>query len=178
MINVREACAGLFGCSARRQSTRGLLADNAWRWRNYVFQKILCGLSLLLCAFTSVARGALDWDFAMEQKNTCSVGSMAEMNSCLADAYAETDRRLNKAYLELSGALLKPEPLKRSQLAWLRFRDLHCELHAPKDAIGSIVPYTRNACLINLTEKRILDFKQIVPCDGCIEFKPQYYESR
>jgi uncharacterized protein YecT (DUF1311 family) len=135
---------------------------------------------LMVCSFAIAgnAQDTLDWDFATPAKQGCSSGNMMQMNDCLATAYADTDSLLNALYKKLQKGLLKPTPLRKAQAAWLRFRDLHCEFHVPANSEGSGTPYSRNSCLIDLTEKRILDLKRIIPCNGCVEFKPEYYEIR
>ena len=135
-------------------------------------------VTLLLLAVPFRAQPQVEWDHATKQKNLCSSGSMREMNECLAKEYVESDRRMNATYKRLQRELLDPAPLKRAQIAWLRFRDLHCEFHAPKNEEGSLAPYSRNACLIDLTEKRSLDFGEIKPCNGCVLFKPEVYERK
>lgn len=137
-------------------------------------------IALLLVFLTPVvsAQSQIEWDFAMPQKSRCSSGSMMEMNTCLAEEYRLTDARLNATYRRLQRELLNPAPLRRAQTAWLRFRDLECEFHMPKEEPGSLTPYARNACFINLTEKRILDLEEIVPCNGCVLFKPEVYERK
>jgi uncharacterized protein YecT (DUF1311 family) len=134
-------------------------------------------LSLVLCCLAPAgnAQSATSWDFASRHKSACSLGNMIEMNQCLEKAYAETDLQMNKVYQELQRGLLQPAPLRKAQIAWLRYRDLQCEFQVPKEWEGSSVPYSRNACRIDLTEKRLFDLKQIVPCNGCVEFKPEYY---
>lgn len=134
--------------------------------------------AVLLFALPVRAQQQLDWDHAMNQKNLCSSGSMMEMNECLAKEYVGSDRRMNITYRRLQSDLLDPAPLKKAQIAWLRFRDLHCEFHVPKKSEGSLPPYSRNACLIDLTEKRSLDLEAITPCNGCVLFKPEIYERR
>lgn len=115
------------------------------------------------------------WDFAQDKKRKCSEGTMVEMNACLATEYAESDARLNLVYKHLIGALANPDSLKRAQTAWVRFRDLECAFEVPPAWTGSAVPYTRNACLIDHTERRIRDLERVGPCNGCVEFKDQYY---
>ncbi|MGB4116635.1 MAG: lysozyme inhibitor LprI family protein [Polaromonas sp.] len=135
-------------------------------------------VAVLLLGAPVRAQQQLDWDHAIKQKNLCSSGSMMEMNECLAKEYARADRRMNATNRRLQSELLDPAPLKKAQIAWLRFRDLHCEFHVPKKSEGSLAPYSRNACLIDLTEKRSLDLEAIIPCNGCVLFKPEIYERR
>lgn len=135
---------------------------------------------LLLLAFFSTSAIADNpfprlWDFADEQKQKCSQGNMMEMNQCLADAYAESDARLNFVYRHLLKALKDPAHLQKAQSAWLRFRDLQCAFEVPPSWEGSGVPYSRNSCLIDHTERRIRDIERVMPCNGCIEFKLEHY---
>jgi len=116
------------------------------------------------------------WDFAQEQKKRCSTGNMIEMNNCLSFAYAESDKRLNVVYRHLMSALSNPEPLRKTQLAWIQFRDLQCAFEVPPSWTGSGVPYSRNSCLIDHTERRIKDLERVGPCNGCVEFKPEFYK--
>jgi len=144
----------------------------------FILRNCLATLALVSMAYQAHAQDVANWDFATTQKRACASGNMTEMNECMATAYAEADRQMNKIYTELQTALLKPAPLKRAQLAWLRFRDAECEFQAPKESQGSEAPYSMNACLIDLTAKRTLDLTQITPCNGCVEFKPDRYKLR
>ena len=110
------------------------------------------------------------WDFAAPHKQHCSMGTMLDMNRCLADEYRKVDGRLNDLYRQLTGSLADPGALRRSQAAWIRFRDLDCEYSSSGiTADGSLRPYSHNACLIDLTEKRIRDIERYLSwsCDGC-----------
>lgn len=131
----------------------------------------------LLCSGFAIAQSTelKMWDFAHDKKRKCSEGTMVEMNSCLAAEYAESDARLNLVYKHLIEALAAPASLKRAQTAWVRFRDLQCAFEVPPAWTGSAIPYTRNACLIDHTERRIRDLERVGPCNGCVEFKDQYY---
>ena len=115
------------------------------------------------------------WDFALDKKTKCSTGTMLDMGSCRAREYAKSDARLNVVYKHLGEALLQPAALQRAQLAWIRFRDMQCAFEVPPEWSGSGVDYSRNACLIDHTERRIRDLEQVHPCNGCVEFKDQYY---
>ena len=137
-------------------------------------------LVILLISFTSLSYASQNrfetWDFAQDKKKECRGGNMMEMNMCLAQAYAESDARLNLVYRHLIDALADPVPLRQAQRAWIKFRDLQCEFEVPPSWTGSGVPYSRNSCLIDHTERRIRDLERVRPCNGCVEFKPEYYE--
>lgn len=110
------------------------------------------------------------WDFSTPHKQRCSVGTMLDMNQCLADEYKKVDARLNSVYTQLTSSLVDPSALRRSQTAWLRFRDLDCEyVSSGIGTGGSERPFSDNACRIDKTEKRIRDLQRYLEwdCNGC-----------
>jgi uncharacterized protein YecT (DUF1311 family) len=137
---------------------------------------ILCILSFAAVTSYAAPEEIELWDFAHPYKQKCSAGNMAEMNSCLAEAYAEVDSRLNIVYKRLMRSLLNPVPLKKAQAAWSRYRDLQCAFEVSPEWTGSAIPYSQNSCLIDHTERRFRDLERIVPCNGCVEFKPEHYK--
>jgi uncharacterized protein YecT (DUF1311 family) len=128
---------------------------------------------VVFCVTTlSLAQAAEPLDLAVPHKNLCSRGNMREMNLCLAYEYKNVDAELNSTYKKLSGALYDPSTLKKSQLAWIKFRDLECKFRASGVREGSSeYPYSKNACLIDLTLKRIRDLEHVTECLGCPYFK-------
>jgi uncharacterized protein YecT (DUF1311 family) len=119
----------------------------------------------------SVAHGQDDkWDFAVPHKDRCSLGTMLDMNGCLAQEYKKVDAKLNEVYRQLTRSLADPSALRKSQAAWVRFRDLDCEYASSGiDSGGSLKPFSDNACRIDLTEKRIRDLQRYLTwdCNGC-----------
>lgn len=116
------------------------------------------------------ARADDTWDFAAPHKQLCSVGSMLDMNKCLAAEYKKVDARLNDLYRQLFVSLVDPEPLRKSQKAWIRFRDLDCAYsNSGISADGSLRPFSDNACHIDKSEKRIRHLEQYIEwdCNGC-----------
>jgi len=110
------------------------------------------------------------WDFAAPHKSRCSVGTMLDMNRCLAEEYKRVDGRLNAVYRQLVASLEDPATLRKSQAAWIRFRDLDCEYASSGiEADGSLRPFSVNACRIDLTEKRMRDLERYLgwDCNGC-----------
>ncbi len=137
-------------------------------------------ISLILCFSLSTSVFAMaveNWDFAKPHKEKCTGKGQHADNDCLSEAYKETDLRLNKLYKKLNEALVDSKPLLESQRAWLKFRDSQCKFTVGADDGGSSYIYSLNACLIDLTEKRILDIQTISPCNGCVEFKEEYYKN-
>ncbi|WP_411725858.1 lysozyme inhibitor LprI family protein [Methyloglobulus sp.] len=98
--------------------------------------------------------------FCIRSKKRCSVSNQIENNDCINHEYKVSDTELNRLYKLLINDLVNPEPLKKSQLAWITFRDLSCKYElSGLTSEGSLNAYGRLACLIDLTEKRILDLK-------------------
>lgn len=110
------------------------------------------------------------WDFALPHKNRCSLGTMLDMNRCLAEEYQKVDGRLDELYGQLTRSLADASALRKSQAAWVRFRDLDCEYASSGlPTWASLRPYSDNACRIDLTEKRIRDLEHYLAsdCNGC-----------
>ena len=127
--------------------------------RTYVF---------LLALGCSVGVFAQDnWDFAAPQKGRCSVGTMVDMTRCLEKELNATEKRLNVEYQSLLRSLESAEPLRRAQGAWLRFRELECNyVTSGIGESGSLYPFSRIACNIDLTEKRIRDLRRYASWEG------------
>ena len=123
---------------------------------------------LMLLSIGTVS--ADEWDFAAPHKNRCSVGSMLDMNQCMGTEYSKADARLNQLYKRLLLSLVDPRPLRRSQSAWIKFRDLDC-LYSGSGISGggSLAPLNDSACRIDKTEKRIRDLERYLEwnCNGC-----------
>jgi uncharacterized protein YecT (DUF1311 family) len=102
--------------------------------------------ALMLCAALP-AGAATDCDNASGQQ---------EMNRCAAEAYKREDARLNKLYKEVVALSDKSEAakLKDIQVAWIRFRDLHCNYEEGRYEGGTMAPVVGFTCLRNLTRQR------------------------
>lgn len=131
----------------------------------------------ILCAFFATALFAAEMNpSAYDQAQGCSKGNQREMNECISRSYAESDARLKVLYRYFMKALNDPGSLKKAQVAWLRYRDLQCAFEVPPSWQGSGVQFSRDICIIGLTEQRIAELERIEPCNGCVEFKPEFYE--
>jgi len=108
------------------------------------------------------------WDFAINQKKHCSLSDQVGNNGCIANEYKSSDSELNYVYKSLINNLVDLAPLRESKLresqrAWIQFRDKTCAYElSGVDSEGSEFSYDRHVCLINLTEKRILDIKKYI----------------
>lgn len=103
-----------------------------------------CALAMLACG---PAFAAADCDNAIRQ---------GDMNACAAADFKREDARLNKLYKELVGLSDKSEAarLRQIQLAWVKFRDLHCDYEEKRYEGGSMAPLVRFNCLRDLTRQR------------------------
>ena len=137
---------------------------------------LICLALVLASVRTALAtEPPVPWDFADADKQQCSVGPMKAMNDCIADAYSKADAQLAKLTGALSAALKDSRRLKRANTAWLRYRDAQCAFELDGRGAGSLVAYSRHACLIDHTRRRIYDLMRVQPCNGCVEFKLEFY---
>ena len=136
--------------------------------------KIKYILPLLLCSTSALALDVRNWDLAIPHIRYCESQkdtTMMALNECLLKEYDKVDTRLNLKYTQLVDTLVDPHYVIQAQEAWEKFRDAQCAFD--QSGGGSGATYSWNHCLIDLTEKRILDLKKIIPCNGCMEFKRQ-----
>ena len=86
------------------------------------------------------------------------------MNQCAAQEFQKADAELNKIYRELvkdAGAAEKAK-LRAAQLAWIKFRDAHCDYEAFGNTGGSIYPMVHGFCRARVTRERTNQFKEIL----------------
>ncbi|MCA1616454.1 MAG: lysozyme inhibitor LprI family protein [Acidobacteria bacterium] len=87
-----------------------------------------------------------------------------DMNRCTALEFQKADAALNKIYRRLmkdAGAAEKAK-LRAAQLAWIKFRDAHCEYESFGNKGGSIYPMVYSFCLADVTGKRAEQFEEIL----------------
>jgi uncharacterized protein YecT (DUF1311 family) len=86
------------------------------------------------------------------------------MNQCAARAFQRADAELNKIYRQMwndAGAAEKAK-LRAAQLAWIKFRDAHCDYESFGNTGGSIYPMVYSFCLAEVTGERTKQFKEIL----------------
>lgn len=87
-----------------------------------------------------------------------------EMNRCAAREFRKADAELNKIYRQMSkdaGAEEKVK-LRAAQLAWIKFRDAHCDYESFGNKGGSIYPTVYGFCLAEVTRGRTNQFREIL----------------
>lgn len=82
--------------------------------------------------------------------------TQAQINQCAFDMYDEADLLLNQTYKQVMAKLdpHRKAALKKAQLAWIKYRDSHCESEASVVEGGSMYPTLQYSCMRSETEKR------------------------
>ena len=97
-------------------------------------------------------------------KQSCGdLMTQSEMNRCAQDEYKKADAELNNTYQQVM-AKLRPEhkpKLKAAQLAWIQFRDAHCDCEAFTFDGGSMQPLIKYTCLDTETQHRTKQLKSL-----------------
>ena len=118
------------------------------------------GGTLCLCLLSAAFAVA-----AAERGDACaSASSQTEINACSSDRYRQADEEMNQVYRRVK-ARLRAGPaakLVQTQRAWIRFRDLQCNLESSSAGGGSAYAALRNGCLARLTSARTDDLKRIL----------------
>jgi uncharacterized protein YecT (DUF1311 family) len=124
-----------------------------------VFMYMLASLFLTVSA---MADESAIRDFAAPHKERCAAMCSIGLSICMAEEYKASDGRLNEVVQELTAEFKSRNQLKRAQQAWLKYRDAQCKLaasgYSPKTSEHY---YALNVCLIDLTEKRLLELENI-----------------
>jgi uncharacterized protein YecT (DUF1311 family) len=114
---------------------------------------------LVLSALTALpAHAATDCSNPMAQ---------IDLNTCAAEAYRREDLRLNGLYKQLIGLSETVDKkdiarLKQIQVAWIKFRDLHCDYEENRYAGGSMASMVYFKCMRDLTEQRNATLQALV----------------
>lgn len=111
-----------------------------------------------------------EYIFAEKQKEVCVHGGQQSMNICMANEYKKVDAKLSYLYSRLVDKLERPQGIKKSQRAWLKYRDAECSDDVMQIGTdNSLYPYARFACLIEFTEERIKYLKWHLEqdCSNC-----------
>lgn len=141
---------------------------------------VLALLLLLFCANLAPAQGAsktntqpakqdataatAEQDGADREDPCPEAGNQFELNRCAARARDKADAELNKLYQQLMRAadVTEREKLRAAQLAWIKFRDAHCDYETIGNKGGSIYPMVVGFCLARVTNERVKQFREIL----------------
>lgn len=101
---------------------------------------------------------------------------MVENTFCMSRELKESDTRLNVVYGIVIRALAKPQLLQSAQRTWIAFRDAECMFQNEAMQGGSGYNFSMDLCLMQLTEQHIATLEAVKPCNGCVEFKSEFYK--
>jgi uncharacterized protein YecT (DUF1311 family) len=114
------------------------------------------------CTLMIVLASALP--FAAQSAPDCANAvTQADMNWCASLDLDHATDLINATYNDVRRRLpeTKANALRDVQRAWIRFKDLHCELEASQVEGGSMQPLVRDVCLTTMTEQREADLKKL-----------------
>ena len=120
---------------------------------------LFCGLTI---SAQEVAAAAQD---QVTRENPCEgSGTQFELNRCAARARDRADAELNKVYRELmqDAGTAERVKLRSAQLAWIKFRDTHCDYESVGNKGGSIYPMVYSFCLAKVTNARVKQLQDIL----------------
>ena len=137
-----------------------------------LFTGATAGMVAALLAFSPSAH-ASDW-------NCSDAGSLPQqgMNYCAHQDYLAADAELNAVYKRVRAAVAKmdyggrpdgkPEVdvLRDAQRAWIKFRDLACDMEGIHMRGGTMERLLVSACLEEKTRQRIKDLRYLIDVEG------------
>lgn len=133
---------------------------------------VLACLGLLV---THAVQAAEDPDIAEQKHARCEdAGPMTEITACMHREPEESDARVHLVYTLLRNAPARPAGLARAQRAWQVYRDAQCTFENEGLEGGSAQPFSMDLCRTRFAERCIVELEQIMPCNGCVEFRPEY----
>jgi len=94
-----------------------------------------------------------------------SAQSQQEMNAEAAKAFKKADKELNEVYAKVVGVLDDgaKEKLKKSQRAWVAFRDAEADFRADAEARGgSMWPLVHEGVRSRLTQERVKALRELL----------------
>lgn len=115
---------------------------------------VLSAAALLLIPITPAA--ALPDNELAQEINCRNPRSNVEYKECAYRAYQAADRRLNQVYQQVISPLSGEEKqtLIDAELAWIKFRDLHCEFQVYGSRGGTGYGGFLSECLEQVTRER------------------------
>lgn len=92
-------------------------------------------------------------------------GVTSEMLNCISDEMNRQDARLNENYKGLLSKLAKKRmgELQEAQRAWIKFRQLNCNLYGSAYEGGSLAQVAVNDCVLEATTDRASELKRLLP---------------
>jgi uncharacterized protein YecT (DUF1311 family) len=120
--------------------------------------KVILASAILLLPLALGEAHAADTD-GVDCKNAVAQN---DLNICADRDFQKADALLNKTYKETTNGMDAQtlDLLRKSQRAWLAFRDAECTYLSATNQGGSIYPMVYSGCLTRLTKLRTEQLKQ------------------
>ncbi len=95
----------------------------------------------------------------------------ADLNACASRNLNTANESIGKVYNNYLKDLSPQEQvkLKEAQRSWVQFKEKDCSFETSPVKNGSMYPYVLSACLIDRTEKRILELNNMANCKNGTE---------
>jgi uncharacterized protein YecT (DUF1311 family) len=123
---------------------------------------------LLSAALLALALGCGARPLAAQGRECRDPRTQAAMNHCAQEGWRAADGALNSAYARLGARLgtARRAKLRTAQLAWIRFRDGHCDFERSLHAGGSMQPAVYYACMEATTRARTAQLRAALEAEG------------
>ena len=123
---------------------------------------LLSAAPLLLILITPAA-AVPDHEIA-QQINCRNPTSNVEYKECAHRAYQAADRRLNQVYQQVISTLSGEEKQKLidTEVAWIKFRDLHCQFQVYRNRGGTGYSGFLSECLEQVTKERTAQLERFL----------------
>jgi uncharacterized protein YecT (DUF1311 family) len=107
-------------------------------------------IQVMLCAAVLLGVSASSW---AAQPDCSNAPTQTDMNLCVGKRLKAADDKLNATYRALAAKVSKEggEQLKKTQRAWLAWRDAQCEFDTMSTRGGSIHSMVQALCIEDLT---------------------------
>ena len=138
--------------------------------RLFISAMLLASALLAACASKTKIEDACADQMTQGGMNECQFRQWQATDAKMNDAYDMLMERVKTFYGDLSTSDAEPvvpaedELLRRSQIAWIDYRDTHCAFVAGATEGGSVQPMIRAICLTELTEKRTRELNWQLAC--------------
>jgi len=138
-------------------------------WRKFgagVFALLLIFFcTLAVSAQAAAAAAAAATQDEVDREAPCpGANTQFELTRCAARARDQADAELNNVYRGLmkDAGTTERVKLRAAQLAWIKFRDTHCDYESVGNKGGSIYPMVYSFCLAKVTVARTKQLQEIL----------------
>jgi len=121
---------------------------------------------ILIIAFALISLSLALANSAHSNPKCNDSSNQMEMNACASVTLNTETKRINSLYNELRLKLSPKDRMKIRdiQLAWIKFRDLSCELESSGVEGGSVHSMIFSMCLTRYTRQRIEELERLNTC--------------